>query len=388
MLRLLLAAPILALVFASPAFAAAKAPAGNKFYQAPTSLIAGKPGTIVWSRAVKKAPVHLKQSAATTLILYRSRSVSGKAIAVSGTVDVPKGKAPKGGWKVISWAHGTTGMADICAPSRNTTSGPAFGYVDYTTPMRNSWLKNGYAVLRTDYEGLGTPGPHPYLIGNSEGRSVVDIALAARRLNASLSKHFMIAGHSQGGQASLFAAQGAKTWAPSLQLKGVLAFAPASHFYAQKSLLPLLTSPSGLSPLAAMIVASASKASSVDPSSLMSPAASALLPDLESKCSAQLAATDSFGGIAPADLLTPGADQGQLDAALNGMNPAVKLSVPAAIWQGSSDSTVFASFTAQLVEEITPAPQYVTWTGLDHSAVVTDAASQKAATVWISSKLG
>ena len=81
---------------------------------------------------------------------------------MSGTVSVPKGRAPKGGWPVISWGHGTTGIADACAPSRDSASNPAHGLIDYAYPLLQRWLKAGYAVVRTDYQGLGTPGAHPY----------------------------------------------------------------------------------------------------------------------------------------------------------------------------------------------------------------------------------
>src|SRR4029078_9309383 len=94
--------------------------------------------------------------------------------AISGTVHVPQGKAPKGGWPVVTWAHGTIGRADACAPS--SIGRPA----QYDQKLLNGWLKAGYAVVRTDYEGLGTPSTHPYLIGRSEGHSVLDGARAAR----------------------------------------------------------------------------------------------------------------------------------------------------------------------------------------------------------------
>ena len=120
----------------------------------------------------------LKSAKSNRLLLYRSTATNGAAIAVSGTVAIPKGTPPKGGWPVISWAHGTTGIADACAPSRRD----AFGGYDHA--LLNRWLKAGYAVVRTDYEGLGTPGDHPYLIGVSEGRSVLDMVRAARKLDS------------------------------------------------------------------------------------------------------------------------------------------------------------------------------------------------------------
>ena len=83
-------------------------------------------------------------------------------------------------------------------------------------PEFNGWLKHGYAIAQTDYQGLGTPGLHLYLIGRAEGASVVDIATAAHRLIAGVGTRFAIAGHSQGGQAALFAAAQARADAPGL----------------------------------------------------------------------------------------------------------------------------------------------------------------------------
>ena len=118
-----------------------KAPSGNAFYTASAGQIAGAPGTMIWSRTIKTKAVALSQASKTLLVLYRSTALNGDPIAVSGTIDVPKGKAPKGGWNMISWAHGTTGMADVCAPSRNSSNSPAKDYISYTDATYNAWLK-------------------------------------------------------------------------------------------------------------------------------------------------------------------------------------------------------------------------------------------------------
>ena len=138
---------------------------------------------------------------------------------------------------MVTWAHGTTGIADRCAPCRAGMPG------SYDHPLLNRWLKAGYAVVRTDYEGLGTPGDHPYLIGDSEGRSVLDMVRAARKLDANIGKRVVIAGHSQGGHAALFAGSLARRWTPELTLRGTLAFAPVSHLGEQAALLRALTAP-------------------------------------------------------------------------------------------------------------------------------------------------
>ena len=120
---------------------------------------------------------------------------------------MPKGKAPKKGWPVITYAHGTTGIADQCAPSRDSSSAGIHELNSYAYPLLNRWLKAGYAVVRTDYTGLGTPDVHLYLNGVEEGRSTLDIVRAAKRLDKRLNvKRVVISGHSQGGHAALWAA--------------------------------------------------------------------------------------------------------------------------------------------------------------------------------------
>ena len=372
---------------------ALKAPAGDAFYTASAKQIkAGKPGSVIWSREVKKTAngrVALPSASKTILVLYRSLDPKGKPIAVSGTIDLPKGKAPKGGFKSISWAHGTTGAADICAPSRNAAGNPADGYISYATASYDAWVKAGYAVLRTDYEGLGTPGPHPYLIGASEGRGVVEIMLAAHQLYPKLSKDYLIGGHSQGGQASLFAASLAPKLAPKLNLKGVFSYAPASHLWEQGQAIGSLGAGyEGLSGVAIMILYSAAREAGVNPSTLLTPEISAKLGLIEEVCSAQLAA--ALGTVQPKDLLKPGVTTASVDAALKAMNPNVKIKVPVLILQGLDDSTVFPAFTQALVNELKTSGgkvTYNTFAGLSHSGVVTDAAVKNAVLAWIKARL-
>src|SRR3954453_18317492 len=167
---------VLALAAAIPAAASAKirkGPAGDAFYTPPSKLPGKRHGDLIWARKLTGADA-LSGARLNELVLYRSISSAGKPIAVSGTVSLPKGKPPKGGWPVISYAHGTTGIADACAPTRDTGKATVTPLNLYIDPLLERWLKAGYAVVRTDYEGLGTPGAHPYLVGTSEGRSVLD----------------------------------------------------------------------------------------------------------------------------------------------------------------------------------------------------------------------
>jgi pimeloyl-ACP methyl ester carboxylesterase len=374
----LAAAPVLA----APANAAVRSgPAGTAFYTPPAALPKGPHGTPIWQRKLTGAAV-LKSAKSNKLLLYRSQAVDGKTIAVSGTVAIPKGKAPKAGWPVITWAHGTVGIADACAPSLVGTQS------NYDSPLLNRWLKAGYAVVRTDYEGLGTPGEHPYLIGVSEGRSVLDMARAARKLDSSLGKSVVIAGHSQGGHAVLWAASLAKKFTPDLKVQGTVAFAPASHLGEQGGLLRALNSPSGLSGLASMIVRGIDIANpSLNISGLLSDQAKALYPQIDQKCLDGLSAPDSFGGLAPANLFRADAALDPVIAALNANDPeTLKIAGPVLIEQGKADTTVFPNFTDQLSGELKGRGvkvTYKTYSGVDHAGAVTKKAPANDATKWI-----
>lgn len=195
------------------------APAGlPAFYAAPDPVPDEEPGTLLASEEVAVDGL----AGTAHRVMYVSESVAGDPIAVTGVVAVPDGEAPAGGFPVIAWAHGTTGIADVCAPSID---------VGDTVAIANQLLADGYAVAATDYEGLGTPGRHPYIVGESEGRSVLDSVRAARQLEGvSLSNRYLVWGHSQGGHAAMFALDLAADWAPELELVGVVAGAPPSQF--------------------------------------------------------------------------------------------------------------------------------------------------------------
>lgn len=290
-------------------------------------------------------------------------------------MSVPKGKVPKGGWPVITWAHGTTGVADACAPSRNRVSSPAQASITYIYPDLNEWLRAGYAVVQTDYQGLGTPGKHPYLIGEAEGRSVLDIVTAARQLDAKISKRFLISGHSQGGQSALFAAGEASTWTPKLRLRGTVAFAPASHILEQVPLLPALMTPSSLTALATLIIDGAStQSSAIDVNKILSDEVLAFYPLLQSECLQQLGQSNELGGIPPSHLQRSGSDLTPANPVLAAMNPLVKTAAPILIAQGTADTTVFPTYTDQLKDQLVNAGDQVTYNkypGVNHVGVVT-----------------
>ena len=383
---------ILVLLAAAPASGAhaatpRKAPAGLAFYTPPRPLPAGKNGDVIWSRPASKQ-ASLASAARNLTVLYRSTTTSGKPIAVSGLVAFPKGKAPKGGWPVISWSHGTTGIADACAPSRDSAASPVRPYIEYVHPVLNSWLKAGYAVVRTDFEGLGTPGIHPYLVGHSEASGAIDIVRAARRLDAGVGRNWISAGHSQGGQAALFAAADGPGRAPELRLKGVASFAPASHILEQVNAAKAFTTPSGLSGLGALFVGGIDATGKAKPADILKPAALALYPQVDTTCLPQLTAPTSWGALAPADILRDDVDLTAARSALAAMNPALKLKVPLLLVQGDADTTVFKPFTDQLETELAAKGDRVDYyvvKGIDHGGIVS--AGLKVTTAWLKQRL-
>ena len=133
---------------------------------------------------------------------------------------VPSGLPPSGGRDVVAWAHGTSGIEDACAPSTNS-------WLFSSIAGLSELLSRGYIVAATDYQGLGGPGPHPYLVGPSAAHSVLDAVRAARAIpNAAASNRFAVWGESQGGHATLWTARLARSYAPDLRLVGAAAAAP------------------------------------------------------------------------------------------------------------------------------------------------------------------
>jgi alpha-beta hydrolase superfamily lysophospholipase len=187
----------------------------SAFYIAPDPLPPGDPGAIIASEEIAGlADMRL------WTVLYRSVGIDGQPIAVSGMLAAATDMQP-GPLKILAWGHGTTGLIDKSAPSR-------FGRFGDDIGIFRGAVEQGFIVAATDYEGLGTPGPHPYIVGISEGRSMLDAARAARSFfGSSDDDKVILVGPSQGGHATLFAAELSAGYAPDLQVVGALAFAPA-----------------------------------------------------------------------------------------------------------------------------------------------------------------
>lgn len=307
---------------------------GVDFYSVPSPLPSGAPGTIVWSRPFTGGSA-LTNAARNTLVLYHTVSASGRDVAVSGVVSIPKGTPPAGGWPVISWAHGTTGNAPQCAPSNFTRENVEQRFL-------NGWVARGFVVAQTDYEGEGTAGVHPYFSGVSSAHDTIDIVRAARHLDPDISNRWIVMGHSEGGTAALFVASLANSWAPELELAGAVAYAPGSDipdFFGQMTLnrqpTPMLVL------LAMMVQGIASIDPRVDLNNVLTPKGLALLPSLQTACAGTLMDSPQWNTIAPADFFQASARSSALMQDFIANEPSQQhLHQPVLIEQGTADQMV------------------------------------------------
>jgi hypothetical protein len=227
-LAALLAAVLIALTgLGLPAGPATPAAAQQSFYTPPSPLPAGANGNVIRSERINYS------NATATRIMYLSRDVEDRPMAVTGTVIVPNTPWPGGGPRpIVGYAPLTSGMGDQCAVS-HLLAGESWG--DFTsgaqTGFVNALLARGMAVAQTDYQGLGTPGDHTYVMRLPQAHAVLDVIRAAQRLAGSglpANGPVGIAGYSQGGGASAAAAELEPTYAPELNLVGAYVGAPTA----------------------------------------------------------------------------------------------------------------------------------------------------------------
>ncbi|WP_243075554.1 alpha/beta fold hydrolase [Microbacterium sp. SS28] len=193
-------------------------PGIDDFYAQPADAAVGDPGTIVKTDALLGTPL----ASRAWRIMYRSTTAAGDPVVVTGVLIEPWGPAPEGGRTLVSWGHPTTGSARDCAPS--------YGFDPFLgIEGLRLLLQRGFAVVATDYAGMGTEGPDSYLVGGTAGRNVLDAVRAAQEvLGEAASDDVVLWGHSQGGQAALFAAEEASKYAPELDIRAVAVAAPAA----------------------------------------------------------------------------------------------------------------------------------------------------------------
>jgi pimeloyl-ACP methyl ester carboxylesterase len=185
----------------------------DAFYDVPDPLPAGEPGDLIRTMPIEATG----PDEAALRIMYHSTDAEGDDRAVTGVAYYPTGEAPDGGWPIYAWAHGTSGIAPACAPSRVPLAPADFGV-------------QGVRVA-TDYIGLGPNGElHSYLSAATEGNAMIDSVAAVRALpDAHAGDRWVAAGHSQGGHAALVTNEMAADRLPDAELLGTVAIAPGSQ---------------------------------------------------------------------------------------------------------------------------------------------------------------
>jgi fermentation-respiration switch protein FrsA (DUF1100 family) len=209
------------------------------------------------------------------------------------------------------------------------------------------WVKRGFAVVQTDYAGLGTTGTHGYLIGVAEARAAADSVLAARELVGSLRREWVDAGHSQGGQAALFTSAVGQAWAPSLHLLGVAALAPPSQ---TSVTIPTLARYDAFdASFFPAIIRGAETAADIHTRQVLTPKAWEMLPQADDRCIAQLRSPASWGGMKSNEVFRPDADLTAFNRVLQANDSAnLDPATPVLLAQGGQDEQVQHYWTETL----------------------------------------
>ncbi|WP_307834489.1 alpha/beta fold hydrolase [Paractinoplanes lichenicola] len=353
----ILAATLLGGVILNTAAPQALATAGNP---------SPEPGAVLSSQP-RELPAGLKQLARAKQIKYATTDVRGNGTFASGMVLTPLRNKKN---KTVVWAHGTTGIADKCAPSANDDV-----FWPEARVAISSLLERGWTVAAPDYPGLGTPGPHPYLIGNSEGRSIIDSVRAARNLDDDLSRQYAVDGHSQGGQGTLFANQLAGAYDKELQLRGTVSIAPTSQ---TRVLAEAIPNTAGQGFMAMALYGLNAVEPSFKPEAVLTKAALDKGDVLKKGCLNEVLAAYA----PPLKLLkNDKLPEAWVAKLAEYVDPAqTPLAAPAFVVQGTDDEIVPVALTDILVEQLKGAKvRYDKLPGRDHDQAVVDSTNRVAA---------
>lgn len=337
------------------------------FYTLPATLEPGDPGELIRTKPIESAP----QGTKAWRVIYHSRDLSGNDIPVSGIVVIPDTVAPDGGRTVVSWAHPTTGSAQKCGPSLDLNP---FLLIEGMDEL----LLAGYAVAATDYQGMSLAGPSSYLLGVTEGNNVLDAARAAHNLQeAGVGETVLLWGHSQGGQAALFAAQQAKAYAPELTIRAVAVAAPAADLLVLMS--DDIIDVSGVTIAAyaipAFTVAYADRFAADQMQAILTPAGLGATPTMAAMCLlSQNKAIHAIADPLIGEYVTSDPSTTEPWATLLKENSAggFPIGVPVFIAQGLADTLVVPAATENYVAQLCKAGEDVTfdtYPGITHGLI-------------------
>ncbi|MFF5294029.1 alpha/beta fold hydrolase [Paractinoplanes globisporus] len=337
---------------------------------------ASLPGMVL-SSTTATLPPELAPLATAKRLQYVSTDINGNLITATGLIMTPKSYKQN---KVVAWAHGTTGLADQCTPSTNQ----GVFWPEARTAVA-ALLGRGWTIAATDYPGLGTTQAHPYLIGMSEARAIIDSVKAARNLDSALSAQYVIDGHSQGGQGALFANQIATAYDGNLVLKGTSSIAPVSN---AGILAPLIPGTPNQGYLVMGLYGLQAIDSSFSANSVLAPPAKSKTSVLGTGCLMEILA--SYQNLTPSQLLVGGALPDSVVAKLDHFDSPAQTTTtaPVLLIQGTDDESVPQFLTHDyLLPELqayNPPVTYVEIQGATHDSAVIDSANTVA--TWIAGR--
>jgi uncharacterized membrane protein HdeD (DUF308 family)/pimeloyl-ACP methyl ester carboxylesterase len=354
-----------ALMLASISAAVHRAsPTIDEFYAAPNDVPA-QPGQLLRSEPFDRG---VPAGAEGWRILYTTTRSDGTPTVASAIV-VRSESAPPGPRPVIAWAHGTTGFDEKCAPSLLDDPFRAGAM-----PALDQVVDNGWVLVATDYIGLGTEGPHPYLIGPGEAHSVLDAVRATRQLTqVDLADEVVVWGHSQGGHAALWTGVAAPDYAPDVDLVGVAAMAPASDL---QGLVGNLEEVTGGSLFASYVIqAYADTYPDVSLRRYVAPPMQSFIDAFGTRClsgpEVLLSAVESLAMRGP--IFADDPTTGPFGERLAENTPTGRITVPLLVAQGLADELVLPSAQQQFVDRRCADGQpleYRTYESRDHVGVV------------------
>lgn len=338
-------------------------PVVDAFYTPPDEL-PSEPGTLLCAEPFTRT---IPSTANAWRILYTTTRSDGTPAVASALVVAPATTSASPS-PVIALAHGTTGIARRCAPSVLDDPFGAGAFYALDEVIEEDWV-----LVATDYTGLGTPGPHGYLVGEEEGRAVLDSVRAARQLDGvSLSDETVVWGHSQGGGATLWTAQIAASYAPDVPLAGAAALAPASDL---PGLAANFGDVTGGSIFATYLIAAyAAVYPDVRVGDYLEPAARSSFDGIASRCLSEPAVLASVvSALAPGSMFTTLTPRGAFLQHLQENSPTGPFAAPLLVAQGESDSLILPSVQSAYVESLCAGGvdvDYRTFPGLDHVPLV------------------
>ncbi|MRH88163.1 alpha/beta hydrolase [Nocardia sp. SYP-A9097] len=308
-------------------------------------------GTLVSQRPLGALEPALSAAASSaTYIRYQSTSPAGKPIEVSGAVFVPKGVAPAGGWPVVAFAHGTSGVVSACAPTNSPT---LFG----SAPAVEQLLAGQRAVVMTNYQGLDGPGAAPYADSQSSGYDVLNSVRAAHATGLALGAETVLVGASQGGRAAESASETAKSYAPELNIRGVLLLSPALKIeFTEPVRTGGLNVPEQYLILPYLVEAVRYHDPGYSYDRVLHGDLLTAAPHLESKCSGELTADDISLGLAatPAEVrfVDDAAAQPFSDLQSRTNLPKSATALPTYIVRGDADKLVSTAWSTAAITEM------------------------------------